>query len=101
MDNINKLSEQINECKNINDKMKMINELNELIDSETDKLKDLENEINNNELHFKIPVKYKKKSIEELEELYDSTDDLNDKYIIYQCINKYYNMNLIKIFGQS
>lgn len=101
MDNINELSEKIDNCKNIDDKIKMINELNELIDIETDKLKDLENELNNNELNFKIPIKYKKKSIEELEELYNSTDNLNDKYIIYQCINKYYNMNLIKIFGQS
>ncbi len=101
MDNINELSEKINNCKNINDKIKMINELNELIDNEIDKLKDLENKLNNNELNFKIPIKYKNKSIEELEELYNSTDDLNNKYIIYQCINKYYNMNLIKIFGQS
>ena len=99
MDSINELSEKINECKNINDKIKMINELNELIENETDNLKDLETKINENNHIFKIPIKYKKKSIEELEELYNSIDDINEKYIIYQCINKYYNNNLIKIFG--
>lgn len=98
MNNIIKLSEEINECKNINNKIKMINDLNELIETEIDNLKDLETKINENSNIFKIPIKYKKKSIEELEDLYNSTNDINEKYIIYECINKYYN-NLIKIFG--
>ena len=97
MENINKLSEQINECKNINDKIKMINELNELIENETDKLKDLETKINENN-QFKIPIKYKKKSIEDLEDLYNQSDDINEKFIIYQCINKIYNNNLGSLF---
>jgi hypothetical protein len=98
MDSINQLSEQINECKNINDKIKMINELNELIENETEKLKDLEKKINENNHIFKIPIKYKKKSIEDLEDLYNQSDDINEKFIIYQCINKYYNNNLELLF---
>ncbi len=97
MENINKLSEQINECKNINDKIKMINELNELIENETEKLKDLETKINENN-QFKTPIKYKKKSIEELEDLYNSAIDINEKYIIYESINKYYNNILESLF---
>ncbi len=97
MNSINKLSEQINKCNNINDKIKMINELNELIDDEIEKLKDLESKINENN-QFKIPIKYKKKSIEELEDLYNLTNDNYEKFIIYQCINKFYNNTLESLF---
>ncbi len=92
MNNILELSNKIDNESTINNKMKMINELNSLIEKQKDYYNEMIMKINSNDI--KMESKYKKKSIEELEELYENTTNIEDKINIYIAINKYYNDKL-------
>ena len=83
------LSEQIDKTTNINEKVKLIKKLNEMIEVEKNNLNFLlNNDIKN--LKIKIPPKYKKMSIDELEEEFNNIDNINDKLSIYMAIDRYY-----------
>jgi uncharacterized FlaG/YvyC family protein len=89
MDKILELSDKIDATININDKIKLIKELNEMIEVEKNNLNFLlNNDIKN--LKIKILPKYKKMTINELEEAYETTNNINDKVSIYLAIDKYY-----------
>ena len=89
MDKIFELSEKIDNIKNINDKIKLIKTLNEMIEAEQNNLNFLlNNDIKN--LKIKILPKYKKMTIDELEEEFDKTNNINDKVSIYLAIDRYY-----------
>ncbi len=90
MEEITKLVETINSCTNINEKVKMISLLNNMITTERNSLNNiLDNNID--EMKIKIPLKYKKMSLDELEELFDTTEDINEKIIIYHSIVRLIN----------
>jgi hypothetical protein len=92
MDKIIELSEEIDKISNINEKVKLIKTLNELIEYEKINL----NKILNSDtktfgnIKTKIPIKYKKMSIDELEDEFNKTNNINDKIVIYLAIDKYY-----------
>ena len=66
MDKIIELSDKIDNIANINEKIKLLKTLNEMIEIEKKNL----NSINNtSHIKTKIPIKYKKMSIDELEKL--------------------------------
>ncbi len=89
MEQILELEEKINKTENIYEKIKLIKELNELIDIVKIELNNiLDNDIN--EMKIKIPLKYKKMSIDELEESFSNCNNINEKIKIYHAINKYY-----------
>ena len=89
MDRILELSDKIDKIMNINDKIKLIKDLNEMIEVEKNNLNFLlNNDIKN--LKIKILPKYKKMTINELEEAYETTNNINDKVSIYLAIDKYY-----------
>ncbi len=91
MDKIIELSEQIDQTSNINEKVKLIKILNELIEAEKTNLNNiLNNNIITSNLKTKIPIKYKKMSIDELEEEFDKNNNINEKILIYLAIDKYY-----------
>ena len=92
MDKIIELSEQIDNISNINDKVRLIKTLNELIELEKTNLNIiLDNNIKNiKNIKTKIPIKYKKMSIDELEQAFNESNNINDKIIIYTAIDKYY-----------
>ncbi len=88
MDKILELSNRIDNINNINDKIKLVKELNELIENEKTNLNNL---LNNDikKLKIKIPQKYRKMSIDELEDEFNKAS-INDKVVIYLAIDKYY-----------
>ena len=92
MDEIIKLSEKINIESNTNTKVKMINTLNKMIETEKNELNNILQQYSNNtnELlkSYKIPIKYKKCSLDELEELFNKSNNINEKIILYRTINK-------------
>lgn len=89
MDKIIELSEKIDQNKNINDKLKLIKTLNEMIEIEKKHLNYLlNNDIKN--LKLKIPTKYRKMTIDELEIEFENVTDINDKISIYLAIDRYY-----------
>ena len=101
MNNILELQEKIDNqsttsC-DIYNKIKMINELNILIEQQKEYYKEIILQINSSQ-SIKIENKYKKKSIEELEELYNKSNSIEDKINIYNAINKYYNDKYKEIF---
>jgi hypothetical protein len=89
MDKIIELSDKIDNISNINDKIKLIKSLNEMIEIEKKNL----NSINNDShiIKTKIPIKYKKMSIDELEDEFEKCNSINEKIIIYSAIDKYYS----------
>jgi hypothetical protein len=89
MDKIIELSEQIDNISNINDKVRLIKTLNELIEIEKNNLNNILNSDIKN-FKTKIPLKYKKMSIDELEQLFIESTNINDKILIYMAIDKYY-----------
>ncbi len=90
MDKIIKLSEEIDQIKNINEKVKLIKTLNELIEDEKNNLNNILNSNITSSSNKKIPIKYKKMLIDELEEEFEKTNNINDKISIYMAIDKYY-----------
>jgi len=89
MEKIIELSEKIDQNKNINDRVKLIKTLNEMIEIEKKNLNFLlNNDIKN--LKIKIPTKYRKMTIDELEIEFDKNIDLNDKIAIFLAIERYY-----------
>ncbi len=89
MEKIVQLSEQIDKLTNINEKVKLIKTLNDMIEEEKNHLNFLlNNDIKN--IKIKIPVKYKKMTIDELENEFNKTIDINDKLSLYSAIDKYY-----------
>ncbi len=93
MDKIIELSDKINNLSNINNKIKLIKSLNEMIEIEKTNLNNiLENDIKNiKNIKSKIPIKYKKMSIEELEDEFEKCNNINEKILIYLAIDKYYS----------
>ena len=92
MDKIIELSDKIDNTVNINEKVKLLKTLNEMIEIEKNNLNSINNAPNNT-LHIKtkIPIKYKKMSIDELEDEFEKCNNINDKIIIYSAIDKYYS----------
>ncbi len=89
MDKIIELSDKIDNLSNINEKIKLIKSLNEMIEIEKNNLNNiLDNDIKN--IKTKIPLKYKKMLIEELEEEFEKCNNINEKTLIYLAIDKYY-----------
>jgi hypothetical protein len=97
MELINELVEKIKNTNDINEKVTFIKELNCNIEKEE---LNLNNILNNNldEIKIKIPIKYKKMSIDELEDSFENTNDINEKIIIYQAINRFYNNIIDDLF---
>ncbi len=90
MDKIIELSDRIDNLSNISEKIKLIKSLNELIEIEKNNL----NSIISNDIRTsktKIPIKYRKMLIEELEEEYEKCNNINEKILIYLAIDKYYS----------
>ena len=90
MENILKLADNINNSDNINDKIKMIQNLNVEIINEKNRLNNIL-ESNLDDIKIKIPIKYRKCSLEELEEYFKESNDINEKLIIYHSITKIIN----------
>ncbi len=86
MDKIIELSETIDKTTNINDKIKLIKSLNEMIEIEKNNLNSID--FNNK---IKISIKYKKMSIDELEEEFEKCNNIHEKIIIYSAIDRYYS----------
>ena len=89
MDEINKLYSLLDSIDDFTEKNKIICQINSLIPTEKDKLNQqlitLETkDIGSNK--FKIPVKYKKYSIDDLEKLLYETHDIDEKISIYYTI---------------
>jgi hypothetical protein len=97
MELINDLVNKIKNTDDINEKVTFIKELNMNIEKEE---LNLNNILNNNldEIKIKIPIKYKKMSIDELEDSFENTNDINEKIIIYQAINRFYNNIIDDLF---
>ena len=89
MDKINKLCEILDNS-NSTEIIPHIDELNRMVDNEKEILKQLLESIESVDMidTFKIPSKYKKLSIEELEIMFNDTVDINDKISIYYTMNK-------------
>jgi hypothetical protein len=88
MDKIIELSDKIDNLSNINEKIKLIKTLNEMIEAEKTNLNNIiDKDLN---INTKIPIKYKKMSIDELEDAFEKCNNINEKIIIYSAINKYY-----------
>jgi hypothetical protein len=87
MEQIVKLCESIESNIDSYKKINMISELHELISTEEIELNKLLDNVNNIKTDFKIPNKYKKSTIEELEELLNNTNDIEEKIVIYNTIN--------------
>ncbi len=87
-----KKADEIDNTININHKVKLIKELNEMIEIEKKNLNFLlDSNIKN--LKIKISPKHKKMTIDELEEEFDrkyDTFNINDKISIYLAIDRYY-----------
>lgn len=97
MDHILELENKINQIDNIYEKVKLIKELNELVEKETNELNYiLENDIN--DMKIKIPLKYKKMTIDELEEAFNTCNNIHEKIKIYHAINKYYTNIMDELF---
>ena len=97
MEQILEIENKINQIDNIYEKVKLIKELNELIDKEKTELTYiLENDIN--DMKVKIPLKYKKMTIDELEEAFNTCNSINEKIKIYHAINKYYTNIMDELF---
>ena len=93
MEEIIALSETINKTVSITDKIKLIKNLNSMIEDERNKLNYIYDQMVSNKIincKQKIPLKYKKLNIEELEELFNKTEDINDKISIYLAIERAY-----------
>jgi hypothetical protein len=99
MNEIEELNMKIEKCNDINEKINYIQKLNNIIDKEINSLNNLlDTDLIENT--FKIPNKYKKISIEELEELFNKTNDIYEKIIIYNCINYKYNNIMDELFDE-
>ena len=98
MEQINKLCETLDTC-NSSDIIPNINELNRIVDNEKIILNKLLESLDVDTIEsFKIPNKYKKLSIEELENLFNDMKDINEKISIYYTMSKkieYLNNELI------
>jgi hypothetical protein len=94
MNNILELSNKIDKETDFNNKMTMINELNSLIEKQKDYYNEMIMQINSKDININIESKYKKKSIDDLEELFNNSNNIEDKINIYNAINKYYNYKL-------
>ena len=90
MDKIIELSDKIDNIADINEKIKLLKILNEMIESEKTNLNSIiDNDFNIN-MKIKIPLKYKKMTIDELENEFEKCNNINDKITIYKAINIYY-----------
>jgi hypothetical protein len=82
MDEITRITNLIETTENLVEKNNLINSLNEIIILEKNKLANISLDITK----FKIPIKYKKKTIEQMEELLHNTPSIDEAIIIYNTI---------------
>ena len=82
MDEITRITNLIETTENLVEKNNLINSLNEIIILEKNKLANISLDITK----FKIPIKYKKKTIEQMEELLHNTTSIDEAIIIYNTI---------------
>ena len=82
MDEITRITTLIESTENLVEKNNLINSLNEIISLEKQKLNNISLDI----AKFKIPSKYKKKTVEQMEELLHTTDSIDESIIIYNTI---------------
>ena len=83
MDQINKIYETIETIENNDEKIKMITELNQKISLQKESYNKLLESINTIPSNFKLLDKYKKLTVDEMEELLNKTDDIEEKINIY------------------
>ena len=82
MDEITRITNLIETTENLVEKNNLINSLNETIIVEKNKLTNISIDI----AKFKIPIKYKKKTIEQMDELLHNTPSIDEAIIIYNTI---------------
>jgi hypothetical protein len=89
MDAIKQLCNEIDNSESIEHNIELVKRLNEIIENEKDYLNLQLNNLNTVDLNtFKIPVKYKKLTIEELEEQLKLTENIDTMCSIYNSISK-------------
>jgi hypothetical protein len=81
MDEITRLTKLIESTDNLVEKNNLINNLNEIITIEKQRLSNISIDIDK----FKIPAKYKKKTLEQMEELLQKAS-IDEAIIIYNTI---------------
>jgi hypothetical protein len=100
MDEIIKLTEIIDQSNNIDEKLNYIKQLHNLINLQKNELNNiLKNDIDN--IKIKIPAKYKKMSLEQLEELFNSTLNINEQITIYHTMNRIINNISDELFEED
>ena len=82
MDEITRITNLIETTENLVEKNNLINSLNEIIVLEKNKLGNISLDIPK----FKIPIKYKKKTIEQMDELLHNMASIDEAIIIYNTI---------------
>ena len=87
MEKINKLCETLDTC-NSNDIIPHIDELNRIVENEKMILNELLESLDISIESFKIPTKYKKLSIEDLEIQFNEIKDIKEKLTIYYTMSK-------------
>lgn len=85
MNEIDRIHTSLDSIESFTEKNKLVNHMNSLIIDEKSKLTKLLEKIECID-NFKIPTKYKKQTIDELEKLLYSTTDIDEKIIIYSTI---------------
>lgn len=89
MDIIKQICNEIDNSDLIEHNIELVKRLNEIIENEKNYLNLQLNNLNTVDLNtFKIPAKYKKLTIEELEEQLKLTENIDTMCSIYNCINK-------------
>ena len=92
MEEINEINEIIQKTDDFTNKNTLITKMNQMILIENKKLEKNLEYINNDELkNNTIPVKYKKYSVEKLEEMLYKTNDIDTQIIIYDVIKNKIN----------
>ena len=88
MDKIQECANIIDSSNSITEKVELINKINIMISDERERLHSIQETLDK---PGKIPSKYKKLTLEELQELFDKSVDINEKVSVYCAIN--YNIN--------
>jgi hypothetical protein len=86
MDEINRLHSSLDSIDNYTERNNTIQQMTVLISNQKEKLNLQLSKMDKNNIGFKIPVKYKKYSIDNLEKLLYETNDVDEKITIYYTI---------------
>jgi len=90
MDKIQECANTIDTSNSITEKVEQINKMNIMIAEERKHLQLIQDTLDK---VGKVPSKYKKLTLEQLQELFDKSSDINEKVSLYCAIN--YNINNI------